>query len=114
MLKKIYFALILITLPVFASAQLTVTTKFLTSLKSLVTTILIPLVFTLALLFFFWGVTKYIWSAGGKEKEEGKSIMVWGVIALFVMSSIWGLVKLLQTELLVDGTTTEGKIPTLK
>ncbi len=113
MLKKFYFTLVLITLPIFASAQLSVTTKFLTSLKSLVTTILIPLVFTLGLLFFFWGMAKYIWSAGGKEKEEGKNIMVWGIIALFVMTSVWGLVKLLQTELLVgEGTT--GTIPTLK
>lgn len=111
MFKKIYITLVLVALPVLTFAQLNVTTKIFGSIDNLVTTILVPLVFTLALLFFFWGVAKYIWSAG--DKEEGKKIMVWGVVALFVMSSIWGLVAFFQDELLID-TGTEGTIPTIK
>jgi hypothetical protein len=57
-------------------------------------------------------VAKYIWSAGN-EKEEGKKIMIWGVIALFVMTSIWGLISFVQNELNIDQGT-EGKIPTIK
>lgn len=115
MLNKIYkIGLIstVVVLPVFANAQLQVTSTFFRSAKDLVTFTLIPLVFTLALLFFFWGVVKYIRSAGN-EKEEGKKIMIWGVVALFVMSSVWGLVSFIQNELLVDKGT-QGTIPTIK
>jgi len=40
--------------------------------------ILIPVVFGLAILLFFWGIVKFIWSEGG-GKEDGKKIMLWGV-----------------------------------
>ena len=53
---------------------------------------LVPILMTVALLFFIWGLIMYIRSAGDPEKaSEGKSIMIYGVIALFVMSAIWGL-----------------------
>jgi hypothetical protein len=59
--------------------------------------LLIPLVIALAILAFFWGLMKYIFSASDEEKKaEGRNIMIYGVIALFVMVSVWGLVRLLQ------------------
>src|SRR3989344_956700 len=55
-----------------------------------------PIVVALALLYFFWGLANYILSAGDTEKrEEGRNIMIWGVIALFVMVSVWGLVRVI-------------------
>ncbi|MFA6270212.1 MAG: hypothetical protein WC657_03330 [Candidatus Paceibacterota bacterium] len=98
MLKKFYFVLTLTVLPVLASAEaLGETSTFFTNLKTMVTDVLIPLVFTLALFFFFWGVAKYIWSEG-TAKAEGRQIMIWGVVALFVMASVWGLVRFIQEE----------------
>ena len=53
--------------------------------------------FALALLFFLWGLAKYIFAAGNEEaKESGKRIMIWGIIALFIMASVWGIVAFLQ------------------
>jgi len=55
--------------------------------------ILLPIVVALALLFFFWGLAKFILASGDEDaKDEGKRIMIWGVLALFVMASVWGLV----------------------
>jgi len=55
--------------------------------------ILLPIVVALALLFFFWGLAKFILASGDEEaKDQGKRIMIWGVLALFVMASVWGLV----------------------
>lgn len=54
--------------------------------------ILLPALFTLAVVVFFWGVVRYIF-AGEQDKEKAKKTMLWGVIAIFVMASIWGLVK---------------------
>lgn len=57
--------------------------------------LVIPIVMLLAILFFFWGITKYIFSQGSESsKMEGKNIMVWGVVALFFMVSIYGIVYL--------------------
>lgn len=69
------------------------------SLAASVTTIIyyfIPLLFGLALAAFFWGMVKYLLSAGGDEKAlaEGKKIMVYGIVALAVMASVWGIVEI--------------------
>ena len=57
---------------------------------------LVPIAIGFAVLFFFWGLAKYILNAGDEEKKkEGRSIMIWGVIALFIMVSIWGIVSVL-------------------
>lgn len=56
----------------------------------------VVLVVALALLFFFWGVAKFILNADNEEKrKEGKSVMMWGIIALFVMLFVWQIVNIL-------------------
>lgn len=62
---------------------------------------LIPTVFALALLFFIWGLAQFIWAAGQGNEDKikaGKQLMFWGVIALFVMVSIWGIVEVLGRD----------------
>ncbi len=66
--------------------------------------ILTGILASLALLAFFWGLVKYIWAAGNSEsKESGKKIMVGGVIALFVLFSVFGIVRFLQSTFGVGG-----------
>ena len=71
---------------------------------------LIPVVFGLAVLAFFWGVAKYVLQAGNpKVREQGRHLMIWGVIAIFIMSSIWGIVALLGSTLgITTGITPNG------
>ena len=73
---------------------------------------LTPIVVALALLFFFWGLAKYILNAGDEAaKTEGRMIMIWGIIALFVMVSVWGLVQVLQQTFLGGTSTGETITP---
>lgn len=52
---------------------------------------------SLALLVFFWGLVKYIAKADDPSaKEQGKNIMTYGVIALFVLFFIWGILYFIQ------------------
>jgi hypothetical protein len=117
MLNKIFkvnIILATILLPILASAQLGQTEGILTNTLGIVKDVLIPLAFTLALLFFFWGVAKYVWSEG-QAKAEGKQIMIWGVVALFVMSSIWGIIGFINSDLNLNNYGgTQGIIPTIK
>lgn len=56
----------------------------------------IVLLITLAVLLFIYGVIINIFSEGGQKKETGKMYMLWGIVGLFVIVSMWGLVALLQ------------------
>ena len=61
----------------------------------------------LALLAFFWGLAKFIFRVGGDEKavDDGKRIMKWGLVALFVIVSVWGIIRFMQSELGLTGIT---------
>ena len=65
---------------------------------------LIGLFITLAIVVFFWGLIKYLVNAG-EEKSEGLQIMFYGVLAIFVMVSIWGIIRLLQSTFSVTSTS---------
>ncbi|MCK4386968.1 MAG: hypothetical protein KAV41_02720 [Candidatus Pacebacteria bacterium] len=56
----------------------------------------IPLIILLALIYFIWGLARYLKNAG-ENKDEAKAVMLHGIIAFFVMSSVWGLVGILTT-----------------
>ncbi len=56
---------------------------------------IIPLLFTLAVLFFVYGVVDFIRaSATGDKLDDKKQFMMWGIIALAVMTGVWGLVAI--------------------
>jgi len=61
----------------------------------------IPVIAGLALLVFFWGLVKFISNISGDEKaiKEGKNLMVWGLIALFIMISIWGILRFFYRDI---------------
>ncbi|MDQ3089526.1 MAG: hypothetical protein M3Q24_00015 [bacterium] len=65
-----------------------------------------------ALLVFFYGLVKFILKAG-QEKAEGKGIMVWGLIALFVMLSVWGIIRFFQAEFGLDQDANVIQIQTI-
>ncbi|MEK7509404.1 MAG: hypothetical protein AAB605_01690 [Patescibacteria group bacterium] len=92
--------------PIFASAQTLLNTLALVSqfLNSL-----IYLFITLAIVVFFWGLIQYLWESGSEAKASGLQTMLWGIVAIFVMVSIWGIIRLLQSTFRV--TSTEPVIP---
>jgi hypothetical protein len=59
----------------------------------------IPLIFAVAVVFFVWGTVKFFIINADEEKKraEGKQFMIWGIVAIAVMLSIWALVGILQT-----------------
>jgi succinate dehydrogenase/fumarate reductase cytochrome b subunit len=70
---------------------------------------LIPLLFGVAVVIFFWGLVKFVWNSGSEDaKAEGKRLMIWGIIALVVMVSIYGIIAILQTTFGIQG----GQMPT--
>ncbi|MEX0933570.1 MAG: hypothetical protein WDZ74_02325 [Candidatus Paceibacterota bacterium] len=67
---------------------------------------LIPFTVALALFAVLFGLAKYAFRAGDeKAQSEGRNIMFWGIITLFVMVSIWGFVGILQNLFFGPGYT---------
>lgn len=55
------------------------------------------------LLVFLWGLVRFIVRAGdAKGVEEGRNHIIWGLVALFVMTTVWGIIKLIGGELEIE------------
>lgn len=56
---------------------------------------IIPLIFSVAVVSFVYGVVQYVINdADESKKDHGRQFMIWGIVALAVMISVWGLVKI--------------------
>ena len=55
-----------------------------------------PVLVALALVLFMVGVVKYIYSEGEHKNRE---LIMWSLIALFIMVSIWGILRVLLNSL---------------
>ena len=96
----------LLLLPALASAQTLLNTL---ALLNTFLNALIGLFITLAIVVFFWGLITYLYTMGTEDAHKGIQRMLWGVIAIFVMVSIWGIIRLLQSTFRV--TSTDPVIP---
>ncbi len=57
---------------------------------------LIPLVISIGLLLFLIGIVQFVTAGGDEEKRDSaRNMIIFGIIALFVMTAVWGFVKLL-------------------
>lgn len=58
---------------------------------------LIPVLIGIGLIVFFWGIIQFVLNADSEEKRStGKQHMIWGIIGIFIMVSVWGIIYLLQ------------------
>ncbi len=69
----------------------------------------VPILVALALLYFFWGIASFILKADDQEElKKGRSRMVWGIVALFLILSIAGLIGVIQQTFFGTTTTSGG------
>ena len=95
------------------SAGITSLTSIISFFTCTLMNAVVPLLGSLAVVGFIYGIIKYFLNPDNEEKrKEGKSFMFWGLATLFVMVSIWGIVGLFSNSFLGN----EGKslfLPTL-
>ncbi len=117
-MKKFITSALGFALPVVAFAQTSPSLgnieQLLQSIARLVNAAL-PIIVAVALLFFFYGLAKFILASGGDEdaRKAGKHIMIWGVVALFVMVSVWGLVAFLGQALGISQGQSLPNVPSV-
>jgi heme/copper-type cytochrome/quinol oxidase subunit 4 len=113
---KKFIATALATLaPVIALAQtsgaITDANKLVEKLTNLGNTF-IQILIAFAVIYIIYNVVRYLVMGGDdeeKRKKAGQAIL-WGVVGLFVILSIWGLVRILTNTFRTD-TTTPANIP---
>ena len=79
--------------PIIAQAQ---NIESVTSLVSSLVNYAIGILIGVAIIAFFVGLIKYLFNSKGEDRKAATNLMVFGILALFVMLSIFGLVRLLQ------------------
>jgi hypothetical protein len=76
----------------------------------------VPLLISLAVVYFIYQVFRYAVAGNEEDKAKAKTHMIWGIVGIFIMVSVWGLVAILQSTF---GTTSGGvgnigsQLPTL-
>jgi succinate dehydrogenase/fumarate reductase cytochrome b subunit len=85
-------------------ANTTYLSSLITGAKTLLDQLVVFLI-ALAVVWFIWNVIRYTMSSDEEKKSAAKSQMIWGIIAIAVIVSVWGLVAVLQS---IFGVNTQG------
>lgn len=97
--------------PVVALAEAFDTLVTITQKFGQIVDLLLPIVFALAILAFFYGIFLYVFSQSGDSKKEGKGIMLWSLVAIFIMASLFGIIQLANQTLGIDQPTGDFDVP---
>ncbi len=55
---------------------------------------LIAILFALALALFMWGIARFIWTSDDDtSREQGKKHMIWGLVGMLIMVSVYGILN---------------------
>src|SRR3989338_9365525 len=110
---KYTFAIVfslLATAPLFTYAAVTIST-FLNQLRGILGA-LIPFIVGLAVFVILWGIFTYISQAANEEKRaEARLYIIYGILGVFFMLSIWGFVYILVNTFTLDKEIKAGDIP---
>ena len=66
----------------------------------MVDAVIIPLIYALAFVFFLIGAVRYFFSEKADDRQKGREFVLWSVIAMVVMFSVWGLVRIFLSILI--------------
>lgn len=108
-MKKTLFAIGLVASPFIALAQAPQNLQQLIALFISILNSIVPVIIGLALIAFLWGVFQYV-VAGGEEDRivAAKNTIMWGLLGLFVMLSVWGLVGILTQTIFGTSPSTNS------
>ena len=63
---------------------------------------IIGILFIIATIIFFWGIIRYLASAGDeKAKKDARNLITWGIVGLAVMAAAWGIANVLTEYFLI-------------
>lgn len=63
----------------------------------------VPLLIAVAVVFFIYEVLMYTIAGDEEKKKAAKTHIIWGIVGIFIMVSVWGLVAILQSTFGTSG-----------
>jgi uncharacterized membrane protein YuzA (DUF378 family) len=105
--------LLLAVMPMVAFAELSAITTLVDQFGTIVTK-LIPILTGLAVVYFIIGLIRFVIAGDEEKRKEGKSMMWWGLVAIFVIVSLWGIISFAQTTLDIDDNASGGTPPKIQ
>ena len=102
-MKKILISLSVFIFPLvtFAAGSLSVFGLF--TLSQTFIKYALNFIIALAIVWFVWNIFRYMIAGNEDDKKAAKMGMIWGIIGIFVMVSVWGLVGILQSTFGTSG-----------
>ena len=71
--------------------------KLISNIKVYILNPIIGFMFAVAVVMFIYGIVEYIWSADNEDKVAvGKKHMIYGIIGIFVMIGVYGILNILS------------------
>ena len=71
--------------------------KLISNIKAYILNPIIGFMFAVAVVMFIYGIVEYIWSADNEDKVAvGKKHMIYGIIGMFVMIGVYGILNILS------------------
>ena len=114
-MKKVLAGALAFTTPLMALAQ----TSSVRSVWDIFTLLnqalnrIVPFLIALAVVWFIWEVFQYTIAGEEEKKGKAKSGMIWGIVGIFIMVSVWGLVAILQGTFGTAGVSAPGGVNSL-
>ena len=108
-LKKILPYAVALTIPILVLAQVVTPLtsgpqSIVPNIKNLVNNV-IPILLIIGTVVFLWGVILYLTAGADEEKRaNARSLMIYGLVGLFVMVAVWGIVNVLVGFFGITGT----------
>jgi len=98
MKKIISFSAILGFAPMFAFAAAASTQTFfgILAVVNQILAFLIPILITLAVVYFIWGVIQYTISTDEEAKKGARGKIISGLIGLFLIIAFWGVIQVVK------------------
>jgi uncharacterized membrane protein YidH (DUF202 family) len=95
-------------------AEASVTT-LMKSIDRVIINPLIVLLFALAMVYFIYGLVRYLLSPDNEEiRKSSKTSMLWGIIGMFIMVSVFGIMSLIMNTIGVKDITVNSTDITVK
>ena len=87
-----------------AYAASTTLNGFLTNVDNMIINPLILFLFALAVVYFLYGLLEFIINQANEEKKtSGKSHMLWGILGITIMLSVWGIIGFILKTFNISG-----------
>jgi hypothetical protein len=111
-MKKIFFIITLL-FPAIIHAQALSTISNVNNLATRLAgigNIITYLLVSLAVIYVVWNIVQYFIHGDGDRTEAGMNIL-WGIVGLFIIVSLWGLVNILVNTFYTDSNIPRNRFP---